>query len=283
VKLPVVFQPADGCLPSLTLAADDNCHAAAWCAVASNPGLTPLACSWLIRWMPLTLQVMEAALQHEITAQAKAHAELSILRSRLDEAVGTLQERCKGACAGMCRRAYTKVWRVGNAVLARTRHSGPKAECAGQCGPPVYTVSSYAVLGSRNAATSASQTAHCFSLERTIKASERVPHWWCMACARRRVPRVRPAGSAECGARPHHRRHRAAGHRPQRSRGRGARGAAGTRAGSGAHKGTGGAGAGTGTRRRHASGPVVDTWQSGALVSAGRGLRQRRRRRCRRR
>jgi len=41
-------------------------------------------------------QVMESALQHEVLAQAEAQAELAIIKSRLQEAVGDLEQRCKG-------------------------------------------------------------------------------------------------------------------------------------------------------------------------------------------
>ena len=54
---------------------------------------------------------MEAALQHEVTAQAGAQAELSVLRAKLKEAVDEMEERCRGEQAQWCAfAACMRAW-----------------------------------------------------------------------------------------------------------------------------------------------------------------------------
>jgi hypothetical protein len=47
--------------------------------------------------------VLEAALQHEVTAQAGAQAQLNIFQAKLTEAVVELEKRCAGGQAISCQ------------------------------------------------------------------------------------------------------------------------------------------------------------------------------------
>jgi hypothetical protein len=54
-----------------------------------------LLCCYL--WLLQTEKgVLEAALQHEVTAQAGAQAQLNIFQAKLTEAVVELEKRCAG-------------------------------------------------------------------------------------------------------------------------------------------------------------------------------------------
>ncbi|KAF8067335.1 hypothetical protein HT031_002383 [Scenedesmus sp. PABB004] len=73
--------------------------------------------------------VLEAALQHEVSAQAGAQAQLSIVQAKLGEAVAELERRCGGTRAGGGRECRPWRSRIGG---GRSRvHPGPWPAAAG--------------------------------------------------------------------------------------------------------------------------------------------------------